>query len=261
MISMAEPVVLIVDDHREITDFLYGNLKSKYKVITAADGLKALHILEKETVHLVVSDVMMPLMDGFELCKIIKSNFNYCHIPVILLTAKNTLEARIDGLELGADAYIEKPFSPRHLQAQIANLLVNRNKLKDFFASSPLAHMKSMAYSKADEEFLEKLNEVIFENLKDSALDVEHLARFMNMSRPTLYRKIKGVSDFTPNELINISRLKKAAEMLAEGRFRISEISEMIGFTSQHQFSRSFLKQFQMSPSEYQSRCHAKKDF
>ncbi|MEO6850584.1 MAG: DNA-binding response regulator [Mucilaginibacter sp.] len=257
---MMEPVVLIVDDNREITDFLYGNLKSKYNVLTAADGLKALQVLENETVHLVVSDVMMPLMDGFELCKIIKSNFSYCHIPVILLTAKKTLEAKIDGLELGADAYIEKPFSPRHLQAQIANLLMNRNKLKDFFASSPLAHMKSMAYSKADEEFLEKLNEVIFENLKNSALDVEDLARFMNMSRPTLYRKIKGVSDFTPNELVNISRLKKAAELLTEGRFRINEISEMIGFTSQHHFARSFLKQFQMSPSEYQSKCYSKKN-
>lgn len=257
---MMEPVVLIVDDNREITDFLSGNLKSKYNVLTAADGLKALQVLENETVHLIVSDVMMPLMDGFELCKIIKSNFNYCHIPVILLTAKNTLEAKIDGLELGADAYIEKPFSPRHLQAQIANLLVNRNKLKDFFASSPLAHMKSMAYSKADEEFLEKLNEVIFDNLKDPALEVEHLAKFMNMSRPTLYRKIKGVSDFTPNELINISRLKKAAELLTEGRFRINEISEMIGFTSQHHFARSFSKQFQMSPSEYQSRCYSKKN-
>ncbi|MEO7214730.1 response regulator [Mucilaginibacter sp.] len=255
---MMEPVLLIVDDNSEITDFLSGNLRSKYNVLVANNGLEALKLLEKETVHLVVSDIMMPLMDGFELCRFIKSNLHFCHVPVILLTAKNTIESKIDGLELGADAYIEKPFSPKHLQAQIANLLMNRNKLKEFFASSPLAHMKSMAYSRSDEEFLEKLSAVIFANLTDSVLDVEHLANFMNMSRPTLYRKIKGVSNLTPNELINISRLKKAAELLNYGKYRINEISEMVGFTSQHHFARSFLKQFQMSPSEYQSRCYAK---
>lgn len=252
-----EPAILIVDDNTEIIDFLFQNLKSKYAVLKAFNGLHALEVLEQETVHLVISDIMMPEMDGFELCKRMKSSLQYCHIPVILLTAKKTLEAKIDGLELGADAYIEKPFSPKHLQAQIANLLMNRNKLKEFFASSPLAHMKSMAYSKADEEFLEQLNEVIFENLKNTELDVEHLARFMNMSRPTLYRKIKGVSDLSPNELINISRLKKAAELLVEGKYKIFEVSEMVGFTSQHHFARSFSKQFGMSPSEYVAKCYS----
>jgi two-component system, cell cycle response regulator len=255
-----EPVVLIVDDNVEITDFLSQNLRSKYTVLIAFNGAHAMEVLEQETVHLVISDIMMPVMDGFELCKRIKSSLNYCHIPVILLTAKKTLEAKIDGLELGADAYIEKPFSPKHLQAQIASLLMNRNRVKEFFANSPLAHMKSMAYSKADEEFLEQLNEVIFENLKDPELDVEHLARFMAMSRPTLYRKIKGVSDLSPNDLINISRLKKAAELLTEGKYKIYEISEMVGFTSQHHFARNFSKQFQMSPTEYQAKCYSKKD-
>jgi YesN/AraC family two-component response regulator len=217
------------------------------------NGEEALQILEKESVHVIVSDIMMPVMDGFELCKRVKSSLHHCHIPVILLTAKKTLEAKIDGLELGADAYVEKPFSPKYLQAQIANLLANRNKLKDFFASSPLVHMKSMAYSKADEEFLEKLNEFINENLKNQNLDVEQLARAMNMSRPTFYRKIKGVSDLSPNELINISRLKKAAELLVEGKYKIYEISDFVGFTSQHHFARSFLKQFGIPPSEYQA--------
>lgn len=248
-----EPVVLIVDDNKEIVEFLSENLKSKYTVLTASNGEEALQILDKETVHLIVSDIMMPVMDGFELCKNVKSSFNHCHIPVILLTAKKTLEAKIDGLEMGADAYVEKPFSPKHLHAQIANLLANRNKLKDFFASSPLVHIKSIAYSKADEEFLERLTDFINQNLKNQELDVEQLARAMNMSRPTFYRKIKGVSDLSPNELINITRLKKAAELLVEGKYKIYEVADIVGFASQHHFARSFLKQFGLSPSEYQA--------
>ena len=247
------PVILIVDDNKEIIEFLSDNLKTNYSVLTATNGEIALQILERESVHLIVCDIMMPVMDGFELCKKVKSSFNHCHIPVILLTAKKTLESKIDGLELGADAYVEKPFSPKHLQAQIANLLANRNKLKDFFANSPVAHIKSIAYSKADEEFLGRLNDFITENLKDQELDVEQLARAMNMSRPTFYRKIKGVSDLSPNELINITRLKKAAELLVEGKYKIYEIADIIGFASQHHFARSFLKQFGLTPSEFQS--------
>lgn len=247
------PVILIVDDNKDIIEFLSDNLKSTYNVLTAANGEIALGLLEKESVHLIVCDIMMPVMDGFQLCKKVKSSFNHCHIPVILLTAKKTLESKIDGLELGADAYVEKPFSPKHLQAQIANLLANRNKLKDFFANSPVAHIKSIAYSKADEEFLEKLNDFINSNLRNQELDVEQLARAMNMSRPTFYRKIKGVSDLSPNDLINITRLKKAAELLVEGQLKIYEIADVVGFASQHHFARSFLKQFGLTASEYQS--------
>jgi two-component system cell cycle response regulator len=248
-----EPVVLIVDDNKEIIEFLSANLNPTYNVLGAYDGEAAMEILEKESVHLIISDIMMPVMNGFELCKKVKSSFNHCHIPIILLTAKRTMEARIDGLELGADAYVEKPFSPRHLQAQIANLLANRNKIKEFFASSPLVHIRSMAYSKPDEEFLERLHNIILQHLQRPELDVEQLAREMNMSRTTFYRKIKGVSDLSPNELINITRLKKAAELLLQSRYKIYEISNMVGFTSQHHFARNFLKQFGVTPSEYQN--------
>ncbi|MCU7548874.1 response regulator [Chitinophagaceae bacterium LB-8] len=248
-----KPIILLVDDHEDILDFVGEVLSEKYTVITATNGKEALDRLHEEAVHLVVSDVMMPVMDGFELCKIIKSTFDYTHIPVILLTAKNTLQSKIQGLELGADAYIEKPFSPEFLQVQIANLLANRSKIKEYFASSPLVHIKSMAYSKADELFLEKLNEVIYNNLEDAELDVEKLAKIMIMSKPTLYRKIKSISDLTPNELINITRLKRAAELLAEGSYKIYEIAEMVGYGSQTNFGRNFLKQFGMSPSDYQN--------
>jgi two-component system, cell cycle response regulator len=252
-----KPVILLVDDNEEILDFLSEELSEKYSILKSLNGKEALDILGTEAVHLVISDIMMDIMDGFELCKTIKTDFEYSHIPVILLTAKNTLQSKIEGLEIGADAYIEKPFSPEYLQVQIANLLTNRNKIKDYFAKSPLVHIKSMAYSKADEIFLEQLYEVINQNLENTELDVDHLASFMNMSRPTLYRKIKAISNLTPNELINISRLKKAAELLVNTDSKVYEVADMVGFTSQNNFGRSFLKQFGMPPTEYQKVKHA----
>lgn len=253
------PVILLVDDNDEILDFLADELSDQYTIVKATNGNEAVTILENETVHLVVSDVMMPDMDGFELCNLIKSNFDYTHIPVILLTAKNTLQSKIEGLKLGADAYIEKPFSPEHLRVQIANLLTNRVKIREYFAKSPLVHMKSMAYSSADEHFLEKLNEAIYNHLEDTELDVEKLARIITMSRPTLYRKIKAISNLTPNELINITRLKKAAELLASGSYKMYEIADMVGYNSQNNFGRNFLKQFGMTPSDYMSMKKAEK--
>jgi two-component system cell cycle response regulator len=255
-----KPVILLVDDNEEILDFLSEELCEKYTILKAFNGQEALNVLQQEAIHLVVSDVMMEIMDGFELCKRIKTDFEYSHIPVVLLTAKNSLQSKIEGLEIGADAYIEKPFSPEHLQVQIANLISNRNKIKDYFAKSPLVHIKSMAYSRADEIFLENLNEVIQKNLENTELDVEHLAKVMNMSRPTLYRKIKAISDLTPNELIHISRLKKAAELLATTDFKVYEIADMVGYTSQNNFGRSFLKQFGMPPTEYQKIKHIERN-
>jgi DNA-binding response OmpR family regulator len=245
------PLILLVDDNEEILEFLERVLSSKYTILKALDGAEAMKILETAAVQLVISDVMMPVMDGFELCKMIKANFEYSHIPVILLTAKNTIQSKVEGLEIGADAYIEKPFSKEHLQAQIASLLSNRNMIREYFASSPLVHIKSMAHSKADERFLEALNDTICSNIEDVDLDVEKLAKIMNMSRITLYRKIKAISVLTPIEVINITRLKKAAELLAEGDHKIYEISYMVGFSSQSNFARNFQKQFNITPTEY----------
>jgi len=256
-----KPLILLVDDNQDILDFISDDLSLLYAVETALNGEEALVVLKEKPVQLVISDIMMPVMDGFELCKNIKSNFEYSHIPVILLTAKNTLQSKIEGLEQGADAYIDKPFSPAHLQVQVANLLSNRNKIKDYFANSPLVHIKTMAYSKADENFLEKLNDMISRNLANTDLDVEHLADMMNMSRPTLYRKIKALSNLTPNELINITRLKKGAEVLAEGSYKIYEVSDLVGYSSQTHFGRNFHKQFGMSPTEYINIKQAEKKF
>lgn len=256
---MTKPLILLVDDNEDILDFNSNDLGTHYNVETALNGEEALAILRDKPVNLVISDIMMPVMDGLELCRKIKYDLDFSHIPVILLTAKNSLQSKIEGLELGADAYIEKPFSPEHLHVQVASLLFNRNKVKDYFANSPLVHINTMAYSKADERFLEKLNTIIADNLSNVDLDIEHLAEIMNMSRSTLYRKIKAISDLSPNELINITRLKRAAELLIEGSLRIYEISELVGFCSQTYFGRNFLKQFGMSPSEYIKQKQAEK--
>jgi DNA-binding response OmpR family regulator len=247
----AKATILFVDDSEDMLEFLQSEFDEKFKVFTAENGKKALNILEEEMIQIIVSDVMMPEMDGFELCRHIKSQLDFCHIPVILLTAKNALQSKIEGLELGADAYIEKPFSTDFLHVQITNLLDNRNKIKQYFASSPLAHIKSIAGTKADERFLEELQHHILNNIEDENLDVETLAKLTNMSKPTLYRKIKSIANLSPNEFINITRLKKAAELLATHQYKIFEVAEMVGFSSQSNFGRSFLKQFNMTASDY----------
>ncbi len=255
-----KPLILLVDDNEEILSFIADDLEDKYKVITACDGQAALLLLQEQPVQLVISDVMMPVMDGFELCRIIKSDFVSSHIPVILLTARNTMQSKIEGLELGADAYIEKPFSPEFLQAQIASLLSNRHKIKSYYASTPLVHLRSMAYTSADEQFLEKLNDLINQHLNNIDLDVEQLADFMNMSRPTFYRKIKAISDLTPHELINIARLKKAASLLSTGSYKINEVAELCGFASLTNFGKNFQKQFGILPSRYVAQIQAEKE-
>ncbi|HWV66648.1 response regulator [Chitinophaga sp.] len=255
-----KPLILLVDDNEEILSFIADDLEDKYKVITAYDGQAALLLLQEQPVQLVISDVMMPVMDGFELCRIIKSDFVSSHIPVILLTARNTMQSKIEGLELGADAYIEKPFSPQFLQAQIASLLSNRHKIKSYYASTPLVHLRSMAYTSADEQFLEKLNDLINQHLNNIDLDVEQLADFMNMSRPTFYRKIKAISDLTPHELINIARLKKAASLLSTGSYKINEVAELCGFASLTNFGKNFQKQFGILPSRYVAQIQAEKE-
>lgn len=246
-----KPVLLIVDDHDDILAYLTHFLSEHFVLHTATNGKEALLLLQQKTIHLVLSDVMMPEMDGFELCRCIKANVHTSHVPVVLLTAKTAMEAKIEGLEQGADVYIEKPFSPEYLHMQINSLLINRTKVRNYYASNPLAHLSSLAHTRADEEFLENLNTVVLKHLTETELDVEHLARFLNMSRPTLYRKLKEVTDLTPAEIINNVRLKKAAELLSEGQNNINNISYLVGYTSPTHFSRNFQKRFGLLPSEY----------
>ncbi|UYQ95883.1 response regulator [Chitinophaga horti] len=247
-------ILLLVDDNPELLEVISDELSERYEVLTAADGEQALEVLSSQPVHLVISDVMMPVMDGFEFCRRIKSNIEFSHIPVILLTARNTLQSKIEGLELGADAYIEKPFEIEYLVAQIANLIANRRKLQAFFAQSPVAKLQNIAQTSSDEQFLVELNKVIDQHLDDPHLDIDKLATLMHVSRTSLFRKLRALSDLSPKEIINISRLKKAAQLLTAGTYKVYEVSDMVGFNSHTNFGRSFHKFYGVTPLEYQKR-------
>lgn len=243
--------VLIVEDNPDMLAFVARQLADSYAVLTATNGSEALEILDGHYVSLVISDVVMPVMDGFELCKKIKSDLTYSHIPVILLTAKTNIQSKIEGMELGADAYIEKPFSVEYLHACASNLIQNREKLRQAFTQSPFVAANTMALTKADEEFIQRLNEVIQMNLSNPDFCMENMADGMNMSRSNFYRKIKGVLDLSPNEYLRLERLKKAAQLLKEGENRINEICYTVGFNSPSYFSKCFQKQFGVSPKDF----------
>ncbi|UGU15709.1 response regulator [Sinomicrobium kalidii] len=245
------PLVLVAEDNKELANFIYSELSENYNVVLAGNGREAWKMITDYEVQLVISDIMMPITNGVELCRMVKGNTETSHIPVILLTARSALNAKIEGLESGADAYISKPFSMDHLQVQISNLLENRKTILGHYSSSPLAHLKSLATSNLDKTFLSKLDKAIDENLRDTDLNIDMLADLMHMSRSTLYRKIKEISDLSPYELINISRLKKAAELLKTTNLKIYEVSENVGYKSQTSFGRNFQKHFGMTPTEY----------
>ncbi len=249
--SGQETSILIVDDSEDILAFLQHELAGEYRVYLAQNGNAALELLNEAQIGLVVSDIVMPGMDGFELCRAIKSDINLSHIPVILLTAKNTIDAKVAGLELGADAYIEKPFSPTHVKAQITSLLQNRERVMKRFANSTGVHIGSMALSKTDDVFLNKLNDTILANLENADLDADGLADTLCMSRRNLYRKIKAVAGVSPLDMITIIRLKKAAELLRTTDLKIYEIATQTGFKSPDTFARNFSKQFGQSPTEF----------
>jgi two-component system, cell cycle response regulator len=246
-----EDTLLLVDNH-DMLQFLSKDLGEDYLVFTARNEDEALNILAIQSIRIIICAVRLPELNGFNLCNRLKTSLKYSHVPIILLTSENTLQSKIDGLKAGADAYIENPFIPEHLKAQISNLLNNRNKIKAYFAHSPLAHMGTMAYSRTDETFLHTLNDLIHGHMDNPALSADLLARLMNISRPTLYRKIRDMSDLTPNELVNVARLKKAAELLMHTNCRIFEVAMMVGFNSQSSFGKAFLKQFRVRPTEFQ---------
>ena len=245
------PTVLVVEDNPDMLTFVVRQLSRDYTVLTATNGAEALKVLDGNYVNLVISDVVMPVMDGFELCKTIKSDLNYSHIPVILLTAKTNIQSKIEGMELGADAYIEKPFSVEYLQACASNLIQNREKLRQAFAESPFIAANTMALTKADEEFIKRLNEVIQINYANPEFSMDDMADNLNMSRSNFYRKIKGVLDLSPNEFLRLERLKKAAQLLKEGENRVNEICYMVGFNSPSYFAKCFQKQFGVLPKDF----------
>lgn len=244
-------VALLVEDDVEMGDFLEKCVKGPYSVLRASNGKDALEILKTKTVNIIVSDVMMPEIDGFELTKVLKSDIETSHIPVVLLTAKTNNQSKIKGYEAGADAYIEKPFSVDVLLARMTALLQNRQYLQAAFIKNPLIGAATIAITKSDEEFIKKLNGIVQENIPNPDFNVEDMADIFNMSRASFYRKIKGVLDLTPNEYIRVERLKKAAILLKENNYKVNEICYMVGFNSPSYFAKCFHQQFGMLPKEF----------
>lgn len=245
------PRVLVVDDNPDMVSFLAHSFANDYDVLTAADGNEALRLLSANEVSVVVSDWMMGGMDGLQLLKAIREDQSLSHIPFVMLTAKTDDAAKVAGTEGGADAYVEKPFSVDYVKAVVKNLLDMRRLLQKKYASSPTMAMETVATTRQDSEFLQRLDSLIRENLNNPQLSVDFLATRNNMSRSSFYSKIKEMTDVTPHELIQLTRLKKAAEYLSQGSYRVQEVCDLVGIPNSSYFSRLFQKQFGVRPSEF----------
>ncbi|NTD99273.1 response regulator [Agrobacterium tumefaciens] len=244
--------VLVVEDDLSLLDFLSKSFIAEgYHILKAKNGKEGLKHLDNHHVDLVISDVMMPVMDGIELCKIIKNDIDYSHLPVVLLTAKTNTEAEIQGLESGADAYISKPFKWKQLSLIIKNLLELQSNLKQRFAQNPLEGTEILNTGNRDKKFLEKITQIIEARIADPQLSVEDLGREVGLSRSSLYKKIKAKTGHVPNEFVRIIRLKMAAKLLIEQEYTIAEIGYKVGFNSHSYFSKCFFTQFELTPTEF----------
>ena len=245
-------ILLIVEDNEEMLLFIQERLEEYFVVETAHNGKEALDTLKNTHIDLVISDIMMPEMNGYELCKAMKADLNLCHIPVIFLTAKNDLESKINGLRFGAEAYVEKPFSFNYLKTQVLSLLNNRRIEREAFSKRPFFPVHNMQMNKGDEEFANRVIQEIQNNITDINFGVERMAEDLGMSRSNLLRKIKNLFNLSPVDFIRLIRLKKAAEFIQEGKFRIGDIGYMVGINSPSYFAKLFLKQFGMTPKEFE---------
>jgi ligand-binding sensor domain-containing protein/signal transduction histidine kinase/DNA-binding response OmpR family regulator len=243
--------VLLVEDNLDLLRLTSDFMRDYYEILEATNGKEALKILEEKQVDLIVSDVMMPEMDGYELCKAIKMDDIFCHIPVILLTAKTNVESKIKGLEYGSDAYLEKPFSLEHLRTQVNNLLSSRNKLHELFSSSPFMPPMEIAQNNRDKRFINRLNKAIEERMSDPNFSIDTVCEEIVMSRSNFYRKIKDVSGLSPNDYMKMIRLKRAAELLLQEDYRIIEVCDKVGFSSSSYFAKCFKTNFGVLPREF----------
>lgn len=246
-----KPILLVVDDNEEMLHFVESHFEPNYTVVTAENGREALERMAHSKVGIIICDWMMPVMDGVEFLKAVRGNENYSHIPFVMLTAKTDNTSKIETLRCGADAYVEKPFSIGYLDARIDNLLEMRRKLREKYSNSPFEPITTLAPTQVDNELLTRMQKLIDDNLANADLNVDFLAERLGISRSGLYDKIRSLADITPHELIQISRLKKAAEYLAEGKYRVQEVSYMVGISNSSYFSRLFQKQFGVKPSEF----------
>ena len=242
--------ILVVEDNTDILDYIQESLAPDYTVLRAVNGREGLKTAVREIPDIIVSDIMMPVMDGIDLCKAIRQDVRTSHIPVVLLTAKGSVEARTEGYEVGADSYLVKPFNKTLLLSRIHNLLEKRDRMKQQVSESGTA----VELSPVDNQFLARYTRFVEEHLGDEKIDIASLASEFAMSQSTLYRKVKAVAGISPNELIRNIRLSKAAELLERTDQTIAEIAWTTGFGSPVYFRSCFKERYGKTPSEYREK-------
>ena len=248
------PLLLIVEDNSDVRNYIKNNLDKEYRILEAVDGEDGWNKSVEQIPDLIVSDVMMPRMDGFKFCEKLKTDERTSHIPVILLTAKAAMQDKIDGYETGADDYIMKPFEPDELRARIKNLIEQRKRIHEHFKKHGLFGIEEKNITPVDKKFLHKVFDLITQNVSDSSLNVESLTENLAVSRSVLQRKILSLVGETPGELIRRIRLKKAVSLIEQNFGNLSEIALEVGFNNPAYFSEAFKKQYGLSPSQYQQK-------
>ena len=244
--------VLVIDDNPDIRSYIHQLLQQEYEVIEAKDGAEGIRKAMKYVPDVIISDIMMPGMDGIECCRRLKGELQTCHIPIILLTACSLDEQRIEGFDNGADSYISKPFNSQVLTARVRNLIDGHKRLKLFLGDNNALEKEPIC--DMDKIFVEKFKKLIEEGISNSELNVEDLGKEMGLSRVQLYRKIKALTNYAPNELLRITRLKKASTLISSSDMTIAEICYEVGFTSPSYFSKCYKEHFGESPTEYLKR-------
>lgn len=245
--------ILLIEDDNDVREFLLSELESCFDLKVASDGKAGIAMAKELDVDLIVSDVMMPGMNGFELTKRLKNSFETSHIPIILLTALSTDENVLEGTESGAVAYITKPFSPQLLMARILQLLNQREILRQKFGKEPQEIRSAMLSNEQDSLFVKRLDSIVYSRLGEQDLSVDKVAGLLHLGRTVFYKKVRGTTGYTPNEYIRVIRLRKAAELLKEGEKNVSEVAYAVGFDNPYYFSKCFKEQFGMPPSQYRS--------
>jgi signal transduction histidine kinase/DNA-binding response OmpR family regulator len=246
--------VMVVEDDDEVRDFIVDQLSNYFTVISAVNGAEGLEKIAEKQPNIVVSDVMMPEIDGFELTKRIKDGVDTSHIPVILLTAHSSEHHQLEGVKMGADDYVTKPFSIEYLVTRIIKLIEQREKLQQRFMGEPGLKQINANYTDRDKAFLNKLHGVIEKNMSNAEFTIEDFAQAFLMGRTSFYKKVKGLTGHSPNEYLRIIRMKKAAELLMTTNLNVGEISYQVGINDQLYFSRIFKSQFEVSPLQFRKK-------
>jgi DNA-binding response OmpR family regulator len=248
------PLLLIVEDNPDVTSYISSFLENEYRILTAENGKEGLKKAIAKYPDLIISDVMMPEMDGFELCNKLKSDENTSHIPIILLTAKADMDSKIEGLEFGADDYISKPFEAAELKVRSKNLIEQRRRLREKFTQTVEIKPGEITTSSVDEEFLKRLLDVFETHVSESDFSTEDFAREVGMSRSNLHRKLQALTNQPTHEFLRTLRLKRAAQLLKNSAASVTDVAYAVGFNNLSHFTKIFREQFGQTPSEFASK-------